>query len=139
MPAPPGHDGAMAVQDLVLHDAATYDHGFPYEHFRELRRDHPITHHEHPAWERGYWAVVRHADVVRVSRDSNFKTSPHPMLETASDDDAAGLTELLISKDPPEHTRLRKLISAGFTPRRVADLTDRIRDRVASLIDSVAE
>jgi cytochrome P450 len=104
-----------------------------------LRRDEPISHHDHPSWERGFWAVVRHADVVRVSRDPNFKTSPHPMLETAADDEAAGLTELLISKDPPEHTRLRKLVSAGFTPRRVADLTDRIRDRVAALIDDVAD
>jgi cytochrome P450 len=129
----------MTAQDLVLHDPATYEHGFPYEHFRALRRDQPISHHDHPNWERGYWAVVRHADVVRVSRDPNFKTSPHPMLETAADDDAEGLTELLISKDPPEHTRLRKLVSAGFTPRRVADLTDRIRDRVAALIDDVAE
>ena len=83
---------------------------------------------------------MRHADVVRVSRElDTFKNSPHPMLEAAADDEAAGLTELLISKDPPEHTRLRKLISAGFTPRRVADLTDRIRDRVAALIDDVAE
>lgn len=129
----------MTAGDLALHDPETYDHGFPYEHFRALRRDQPISHHDHPAWPRGYWAVVRHADVVRVSRDANFKTSPHPMLETAADDEAAGLTELLISKDPPEHTRLRKLISAGFTPRRVADLTDRIRDRVAALIDDVAE
>ncbi|HEX4492896.1 MAG TPA: cytochrome P450 [Acidimicrobiia bacterium] len=129
----------MTAGDLVLHDPATYDHGFPYEQFRELRRERPITHHDHPAWDRGYWAIVRHADVMRVSRDANFKTSPHPMLETAADDDAEGLTELLISKDPPEHTRLRKLISSGFTPRRVADLTDRIRDRVAALVDGVAE
>jgi cytochrome P450 len=134
-----GHDGPMSAGDLLLHDPATYEHGFPYEHFRELRRDQPISHHAHPAWERGYWAVVRHADVVHVSRDSNFRTSPHPMLETASDDEAAGLTELLISKDPPEHTRLRKLISSGFTPRRVADLTDRIRERVDALVDAVAD
>jgi cholest-4-en-3-one 26-monooxygenase len=129
----------MRRSDLVLHDPATYTHGFPYEHFRELRRDDPISHHDHPVWERGYWAVVRHPDVVRVSRDSGtFRNSPHPMIDVSEDDNAAGLSELLISKDPPEHTRLRKLISAGFTPRRVADLTEKIHERVDALVDAVA-
>jgi cholest-4-en-3-one 26-monooxygenase len=130
----------MSASELVLHDAATYTHGFPYEHFRELRRDDPVSHHDHPFWERGYWAVARHADVVRVSRDSTtFRNSPHPMIDPSEDETHAGLTELLISKDPPEHTRLRKLISAGFTPRRVADLTDRIQARVDALVDAVAK
>jgi cholest-4-en-3-one 26-monooxygenase len=130
----------MKSSALVLHDPATYTHGFPYEHFRELRRDDPVSHHDHPFWERGYWAVARHPDVVRVSRDSTtFRNSPHPMIDPSEDDEAAGLAELLISKDPPEHTRLRKLISAGFTPRRVADLTERIHARVDALVDDVAD
>jgi cholest-4-en-3-one 26-monooxygenase len=132
--------GAMGDSDFVLHDPATYTHGFPYEHFRRLRADTPVSHHDHPEWDRGYWAVVRHADVVRVSRDSTtFRNSPHPMIDVSEDDAAAGLSEILISKDPPEHTRLRKLISAGFTPRRVADLTDRIHERVDSMIAAVAD
>jgi cholest-4-en-3-one 26-monooxygenase len=129
----------MSPSELVLHDPATYAHGFPYEQLRALRRDEPVSHHDHPVWERGYWAVV-HADVVRVSRDSTtFRNSPHPMVDVGDDDEAAGLSEILISKDPPEHTRLRKLISAGFTPRRVADLTDRIRERVDALVESVED
>jgi len=124
----------------ALHEPATYAQGFPYEVLRELRDNDPVSHHDHPAWERGYWAVVRHADVVRVSRDSTtFRNSPHPMVDVAENDDEAGLSEILISKDPPEHTRLRKLISAGFTPRRVADLTDRIHERVDAMIAAVAE
>jgi cholest-4-en-3-one 26-monooxygenase len=129
----------VKTSELVLHDPSTYTHGFPYEHFRALRRDEPISHHDHPVWERGYWAVVRHADVVRVSRDSaTFRNSPHPLIDVSEDDEAAGLSEILISKDPPEHTRLRKLVSAGFTPRRVAGLADRIHERVDSLVESVA-
>jgi cytochrome P450 len=129
----------MQAFDLVLHDPATYTHGFPYEHFRRLRHEAPVSHHEHPVWERGYWAVARHADVVRVSRDSaTFRNSPHPMIDVTEDDAAAGLAELLISKDPPEHSRLRKLVSAGFTPRRVADLTDKIHERVDAMVDAVA-
>lgn len=38
----------------TLHDPATYDRGFPHEVFRELRDREPVSHQEHPAWERGY-------------------------------------------------------------------------------------
>ncbi len=125
---------------LVLHDPATYARGFPYEHFRELRRSEPVSHHDHPAWERGYWAVVRHADVQRVSRDSEtFRNAPHPFLEQGADDEQSGTSGLLISLDAPDHVKMRKLVNRGFTPKRVADLTGRIRRRVDDLIDGVAE
>ena len=126
------------IDDLVLHDPLTYKDGFPYEYFRHLRDTAPVSHHDHPQWERGFWAVVRHADVQKVSRDSHtFKNSPHPFLEAGPEEDNAGIAELLISKDPPEHTKLRKLISSGFTPRRVSDLADRLRDRVDRLISAL--
>lgn len=126
--------------DLVLHDPATYEAGFPHEHFRRLRADHPVSHHDHPSWERGYWAVVRHADVQRVSRDAvTFRNAPHPFLEASADDDQSGTSLLLISLDAPEHLKMRKLINRGFTPKRVADLADRIRARVDAIIDGLAD
>jgi len=129
-----GYDGPP------LHDPATYARGFPYEVFRELRDADPVSHHDHPAWEHGYWAVTRHADVQRVSRDWNgFRNAPNPFLPDRADyGDDAGSSLLMISLDPPEHTKLRKLISSGFTPRRINDLAARVKDRVDSVIDSVA-
>jgi cholest-4-en-3-one 26-monooxygenase len=123
-----------------LYEPATYAHGFPYEVFRELRDSDPVSHHEHPAWEHGYWAVTRHADVQRVSRDWNgFQNAPNPFLPDRADfGDEAGASLLMISLDPPEHTKLRKLISSGFTPRRINDLAARVKERVDSVIDSVA-
>ena len=53
--------------------------------------------------------------------------------------DGGGNTELLISKDAPDHIKLRKLINKGFTPRRVADLTDRLRARTDAIIDGLAD
>jgi cholest-4-en-3-one 26-monooxygenase len=130
-----GYDGPP------LHDPATYAHGFPYEVFRELRASDPVSHHDHPAWEHGYWAVTRHADVQRVSRDWNgFQNAPNPFLPDRADfGDEAGASLLMISLDPPEHTKLRKLISSGFTPRRINDLAARVKERVDSVIDSVAD
>ena len=130
----PGYDGPP------LYEPATYAHGFPYEVFRELRDSDPVSHHDHPAWEHGYWAVTRHADVQRVSRDWNgFQNAPNPFLPDRADfGDEAGASLLMISLDPPEHTKLRKLISSGFTPRRINDLAARVKERVDSVIDSVA-
>ena len=130
----PGYDGPP------LYEPATYAHGFPYEVFRELRDSDPVSHHDHPAWEHGYWAVTRHADVQRVSRDWNgFRNAPNPFLPDRADfGDEAGASLLMISLDPPEHTKLRKLISSGFTPRRINDLAARVKERVDSVIDSVA-
>ena len=129
-----GYDGPP------LYEPATYAHGFPYEVFRELRDSDPVSHHDHPAWEHGYWAVTRHADVQRVSRDWNgFRNAPNPFLPDRADfGDEAGASLLMISLDPPEHTKLRKLISSGFTPRRINDLAARVKERVDSVIDSVA-
>jgi cholest-4-en-3-one 26-monooxygenase len=45
----------------------------------------------------------------------------------------------MISMDPPDHTKLRKVISSGFTPRRINDLAAQVKARVDSVIDSVAD
>ena len=125
---------------IVLHDPSTYAPGFPHDAFREFREHDPVSHHDHPAWERGYWAVTRHADVQRVSRDwTAFKNAPHPFLPDRDNDDAGGSSLLLISLDPPEHSKLRKIISSGFTPRRINDLAAHVKARVDSVIDAVAD
>jgi cholest-4-en-3-one 26-monooxygenase len=127
------------TEKLALHEAKTYARGFPYEYFRHLRDEEPVAHFDHPSWDTGYWVIARHADVQRVSRDTQvFHNAPNPFLEAGATDEQSGTSELLISKDGAEHLQLRKLINRGFTPRRVADLTDRIRKRTDSIIDSLA-
>jgi cholest-4-en-3-one 26-monooxygenase len=124
----------------ALHDPATYAHGFPYEVFRDLRDNDPVSHQDHPAWDRGYWAITRHADVQRVSRDWNgFRNAPNPFLPDGPDTNEEGTSLLMISLDPPDHTKLRKLISSGFTPRRINDLAAHVKARVDAVIDSVAD
>jgi len=124
----------------VFHDPATFTNGFPHDTFRALRADDPVSHHDHPTWKRGYWVIARHDDVQRVSRDSaTFANAPHPFLDGEIPEDGdGGMSDLLISQDPPIHTKLRKLINKGFTPRRVAELEDRVRVRVNSIVDAHA-
>ena len=129
-----------SAETLVLHDPRTYTQGVPYEHYRWLRDNDPVSHHDHPNYPGGYWAVTRYEDVQRVSRDSaTFHNAPDPFIDDGENPPAteAGTTELLISKDAPEHIKLRKLINKGFTPRRVADLETRLRDRTNAIIDSL--
>jgi cholest-4-en-3-one 26-monooxygenase len=138
--ARPGVRLRLVTDELPLHDPLAYAAGFPHERFARLREEDPVSHHDHPSWEKGYWVLSRHEDVQRVSRDSaTFKNSPHPFVEEAASEESSGMSELLISFDPPEHSKLRRLISSGFTPRRVNDLEVKIRDRVDGIIDSLAE
>jgi cholest-4-en-3-one 26-monooxygenase len=125
----------------VFYDPATFANGFPHDTFRALRADDPVSHHDHPTWKRGYWVIARHADVQRVSRDSaTFANAPHPFLDAEMPEDGGdGMSELLISQDPPIHTKLRKLINKGFTPRRVAELEDRVRVRVEDIVNALAD
>ncbi len=124
--------------ELTLHDPAAYATGFPHGYFRELRDREPVAHRDHPAWEQGYWILSRYADVQRVSRDAaSFHNAPHPFLEQVGDDQA-GSAGLLISLDGSDHIKMRKLVNRGFTPKRVADLTERIRVRIDALIGAVA-
>ena len=120
-----------------LHDPRTYAHGFPHERFAGFRDHDPVSHHDHPDFESGYWVVARHADVQRVSRDAaTFHNAPHPFLEEPGQDQSA-TSGLLISLDAPDHVKQRKLINRGFTPRRVSDLTDSLVARVNRIIDSL--
>ncbi len=129
------------MSDPDLFDPATFSAGFPYPLFRQLRDEQPFFHQTHPRLETGVWHATRHADVNRISRDSaTFSNQPNPFLPTpdqqTTDDAASSL--LLISLDPPDHTKMRKLINKGFTPKRVADLTGKIQATVDRLIDDVA-
>jgi cytochrome P450 len=131
------------VDAPALHDPRTYDHGVPYDYYRWLRDNDPVSHHDHPNYPGGYWAVTRYEDVQRVSRDAaTFRNAPDPFLDDgrmAPGAEGGGSSELLISKDAPDHIKLRKLINKGFTPRRVADLEERLLERTDAIIDGLMD
>ena len=129
------------MESLDLWNAATFDSGFPHDYFRHKRDTEPVFWSEHPVWE-GFWNVTRHADVLRVSRDSDcFSSQPNPFLPAdrppSVEDDSN--SQMLISLDPPDHTKMRKLVNRGFTPRRVRDLEEKIQATVDRLVDQVAD
>ena len=133
---------ATAVLDSIdLTDAELYRHGFPHELFCVLREEAPVWWHpdtpERTAANGGFWVVSRHADVQAVSRDpQRFRSFEGPAL-TEMSKDQHGL--MIVAMDPPDHTRLRRLISAGFTPRMVAQLDSQARGWAVAIVERALE
>jgi cholest-4-en-3-one 26-monooxygenase len=126
------------MSELALHDPNLYAHGFPYERFRELRDNDPVSHHEHEDYDGGYWVIARYADVQAVSRNSDvWRNAPGPFVEVPPGSPPEPEMDLLINLDGHEHIQMRKLVNKGFTPRRVAALEDKLRARVDSLLDNL--
>jgi hypothetical protein len=113
------------------------------EAFAILRREAPLSQHKAPEDllgvseydDRPYWAIVRHEDVRRISRDPDtfcssqgvqFGDAPPEMLEAS---------QSFLAMDAPRHTKLRKLVSSAFTPRQVKRIEDGIRANAARIVE----
>jgi cytochrome P450 len=91
----------------------------------------------------GACATVSHATAERILRDRRFSASPvhqrgyRPPVYPEGDPRAGLPNESLLFMDPPDHTRLRRLVSSAFTPKAIADLESPIRDMTGRLLGSV--
>lgn len=128
-----------------LKDPGLYEAGVPWDTFRELRREDPV-HWNPEADGSGFWAVMRHADIVEVSRQPLLFSSAHEngghrifneneVGLTGAGESAIGIP--FISRDPPVHTRYRKFIMPALSPVRLGDIETRIRERVARLVAEI--
>jgi len=126
-----------------LHDPSTYVDDVPYAVLADLRREHGIVRVEEPeqaGWPEGpgYWLVLRHADVTRVLRDPATFSSHlggTQIRDPASDGDLAYVRRMMLNMDPPEHSRLRRMLARSFTPRAVAALEDQIGGHARAIVD----
>lgn len=123
-----------------LTDPELYRQGFPHELFTALRDEGAVLHHPAVPMANApdgvpFWVVLRHEEVVQANRDwETFSATRGPAI-TGQEDERSG--HMLVAADPPAHTRLRKLISAGFTPRMIARLDDRIEMWSRRIVDDV--
>ncbi len=129
----------------VVFDPATYVDGVPYEALARLRRDSPVVWvDEIPVlgWPGGpgFWLVLRHADVESVLKRPRLFSSwlgATQIRDPVTPDALAYIRRMMLNMDPPEHSRLRRLLGRSFTPRAVAQLEDRIRGHARALCDHV--
>ncbi|MGW0025764.1 cytochrome P450 [Rhodococcus sp. NPDC003383] len=130
----------MTASRTDLKNPDVYEKEMPHDAFDDIRRRCPVY------WQPeddgpGYWALTRHADVTAVSRDSATFSSALGTTQIDEFDEETRLKQaaMLINLDAPEHTRLRQLVSRGFTPRVVKQLEGRIRDICERTVDELIE
>ncbi|MEV4194008.1 cytochrome P450 [Streptomyces toxytricini] len=144
MPPAPDRTGDPARAEAAVPDVfdpRLYAEGIPHERYRLLRDHHPVAwqeEHEVLGWPAGpgFWAVTRHADVVRVLRDHSVYSSWAGATQIRDPDpaDLPFLRSTMLNQDPPAHGRLRRTVSRAFTPARVDAFADRVRDRARTLL-----
>jgi cytochrome P450 len=129
----------MPVVEVFL--PSTYETAVPYELFARLREESPVCWIPEPAigpWREGpgFWAVFGHADVMRVLRDPATFSSHLGATQIRDPDtpsDLAFVQVQMLNMDPPDHSRLRRIVAAAFTPRAVRALERTIAERAAAL------
>ncbi len=100
-------------------------HEDPYPVYARLRDEAPLYRNE----EQDFWALSRHADVTAAFREpTRFSSANGVSLDPSAWGPYAHKTMSFLALDPPRHTRMRALVSRGFTPRRVGELEQRIRE-----------
>jgi cytochrome P450 len=113
----------------------------PYDQYRTMREHEPV--HETPF---GVWALFRYDDVLRFVRDPELSVEDEHQLDspiTAMREAVLGESErrarlAMLDRNPPDHTRLRKLVSKAFTPRRMEALRPRVQALVDEALDAAA-
>jgi len=132
---PPGFD---------FTDPDMYADRLPMDEFAELRRTAPVWWNRKPRGvggfdDEGYWVVTRHADVVAVSRDNdNYSTWENTAIIRHQDGASREQIELqrfvMLNIDPPQHTKLRGIVSRGFTPRAINNLRSALSARAERIV-----
>ncbi len=100
-------------------------HEDPYPLYAQLRAEAPVYRNE----ELDFWALARHADVLAAFKDvKRFSSRFGVSIDPAAYGPHARIGTSFLAMDPPEHTRMRAIVSRSFTPRRVKEMAPRIRE-----------
>ncbi|MFD7428288.1 cytochrome P450 [Streptomyces sp. NPDC059818] len=137
----PAH-GSTPAPELFTWEFATD----PYPAYAWLREHSPVHRTTLPSGVEA-WLVTRYADARQALADARLSKNPAHHAEPAHAKGRTGIpgerkAELmthLLNIDPPDHTRLRRLVSKAFTPRRIAEFEPRVQELTDRLIDSFIE
>ena len=130
------------IAEIDLLDRDRFTQGIPHEWFTWLRANAPVFHHDEPDGD-GFWVITRYDDIVTANRDAGSFSSSQElggvvMLEgpTAPLPGTEMAGEMMLFMDPPRHTRYRKLVNRGFTPRMIAALEVHVRDLTVDIVET---
>lgn len=134
-----------AMTGIDLTDLDNFADGFPHALFEQHRREAPVYWHEpttHTPDGEGFWSVATYAETAIIQLDAATYSSERggerrhggTLLQ---DLEVAGL--VLSMMDDPRHARIRRLVTAGLTPRTIGRLEDELRRRTIALLDAVED
>ncbi len=123
-----------------LSDPSTFVDGVPHEALAELRRSTPVAWQEMDG-QVGFWAVLRHADVVRVAREPTLFSASEGgvVLEDLPPDSLEMMRNMLLAMDPPRHVTYRRPIAESFKAKIIGELEPQIRAICRDLLAQAAE
>lgn len=133
------------TEPLTLHPLLTPEgRSNPLPIYKRLRAEDPLTQVETGRFSCPMWLFTRYDDCVEMLKNPRFckdasKFTEEERARIGYRDDLAMLGQHLLGTDPPDHTRLRSLVAAAFTPQRIENLKPRIRTIAEELIDNVAD
>jgi cytochrome P450 len=127
------------IENVEVAAKENWLHGPPYEVFKELRAQCPVhwsdSIEEYPG-EAGFWSVTTADDVHAVSRDWETYSSELGGVTLFAEIFPIEIVRgMFIGMDPPKHDKVKALFQRGFTPKRIADHEDRIREIVVDVLD----
>ncbi len=126
---------------IDLLDPAAFAGGPPHDQLRWLREHDPVHRHAEPGGP-GFWAVTRYEDVRAVGRDARtFSSVPTILIADPEPGTTLDFGEhsMMLTMDPPRHTRYRRLVSRAFTPRAARALRPRVSALAREIVDAVIE
>jgi cytochrome P450 len=126
---------ALTLESIDIYDPDGYVDAPPHEAFEYLRRVQPVHWQDMPDGT-GYWAVLRHADVVEVARQpTRFSAEVGGVvLEDQPPEQLEQTKNMLLMMDPPRHSALRRDSAPHFKARSMARLEDRIRELCRTIL-----
>lgn len=105
----------------------------PFPLYARLREEDPVHRSPH-----GFWVLSRFDDVFAAARDTDTYSSAQG-LTFVNEKESLSLPPTLVMMDPPDHSKYRRLVSRGFTPRRVAEIEPAVRAFVSARVDRLID
>jgi len=128
-----------------LYDPMRYEQGAPIAELAASRQQAAVIwveEHKLAQWPggRGFWLVLRHAECMQVLKNPKLFSSQlgaTQLRDPATPADLSYVQQMMLNMDPPEHTRLRRLLINAFTSKAVAQLEAKIRRHATAIVDKV--
>ena len=135
--------------EFDVNDPDLYAQRLPRAEFDEIRRTSPVWWQSQPKHrdgfdDDGHWVLTRHADVKEVSRNdaafSSWENTAIIRFSQQMEREAIDMQRvILLNMDPPQHTRMRSIVSRGFTPRAINNLRDALDERAKKIAARVQD